>query len=157
MSLTHLCILPITLLSILYADNDHFMKIKRLTVITHDRTSHLSSVNEAREESSAIKSLCGQKPPTQHTRRVLYQTGIWTPCTQAQPTIPSPEEFGWTMESGHWMPVWITLPEVSKACSELIKCSCKGNCMRSRCVKAHLNCSPLCTCNCNVNTNFMDS
>ena len=75
----------------------------------HDRTSHLSSVNEAREESSAIKSLCGQN--TTHTTHSTStdQTGIWTPCTQAQPTIPSPEEFGWTMESGHWMPVWITL------------------------------------------------
>ena len=62
-------------------------------------------------------------PPTQdallqHTHRALYQAGSWTTCTQTQPEIPSPEKFGWTMESGRWVPVWITLPEVSKACSQ---------------------------------------
>ena len=30
----------------LYANNDHFMKIEKLTVIMHDRTNHLSSANE---------------------------------------------------------------------------------------------------------------
>ena len=43
-------------------------------------------------------------PPTQdallqHTYRALYQAGIWTTCTQAQPKIPSPEQFGWTIRS----------------------------------------------------------
>ena len=149
----------------LCADSDHFKKIERLTVIMYDRTSHLSCVNEAREEIFCQKNQSMDKiPPTQdallqHTRRALYQAGIWTTCTQAQPMIPSPE-FGWTMESGHWVPVWITLPEVSKACSELVKCSCKGNCIRCKCVKANLNCSPLCSCKCNTNTtntDFMDS
>ena len=53
-------------------------------------------------------------PPTQnallqHTRRAVYQVEIWTSSTQVQ----------------SWQPVWMTIPEVSKACSELIKCSCK--------------------------------
>ena len=115
------------------------------------------------KKSSAIKITLWTKyhPHKMHCFNTLdghcIKQEFGQPCTQAQPTIPSPEEFGWTMELGHCMPVWITLPEVSKTCSELIKCSCKGNCMRCRCVKAHLNYSPLCTCNCNVNTNFMDS
>ena len=41
--------------------------------------------------------------------------------TQAQPTTPHPKDFALTMESGYWMPVWITTPEVSRASSELIK------------------------------------
>ena len=50
---------------------------------------------------------------------------------QSQPVITSPQEFGLKMESGHWEPVW---PEVSKACTQLIKCSCKGNCTQCKCV-----------------------
>jgi len=75
---------------------------------------------------------------------------------QAQPIIPSPEEFGSTMESGYWVPVWITLPEISKACRDLVKCSCKGNCTICKCIKANLNCSPLCTCKCRNSTDSMD-
>ena len=147
----------------LHVDSDHFKKIERLTVIMYDRTCHLSCVNEAREEIFCQKNQSIDRiPPTkdallQHTKRALYQAGLWTTCTQTQPTIPSPDEFGWTMESGHWVPLWITLPEVSKACSELIKCSCKGNCTRCKCVKANLSCSPLCTCKCNTNTDSMDT
>ena len=121
----------------------------------YDRTSHLSSVNEARKEIFCQKNQSVDKiPPTQdallqHTHQALYQAGIWTTCTQAQPTIPSPEQFGWTKESGHWVP--ITIPEVSRACSELIKCSCKGTCTRCKCVKANLSCSPPCACKCNAN------
>ena len=147
----------------LYAGSDHFKKLERLMVIMYDRTSHLSGVNGAREEIFCQRNHSMEKiPPTQdallqHTRRTLYQAGIWTTCTQTQPEIPSPEEFSWTMESGRWVPVWITLPEVSKACSQLIKCSCKRNCTRCMCVKANLNCSPLCTCTCNTQIDIMDS
>ena len=148
--LTHLCILPITFLSI--------------CMQMYDSTSCLSSVNK-KEKNLHQKSLCGQNTThtrctaSKHTGRALYLAEIWTRCTQAQPTVPSPEESGWTMESRHWVLVWITLPQVSKACIEPIKCSCKGNCTRCRCVKANLTCnySPLCTCKCNGNTNFMGS
>ena len=139
------------------ANNNHFMKIEQLIVIMYDRTSHLSSVNETTKEIFCQKNQSVDKiPPTQdallqHTHRALYQAGIWTTCTQAQPTIPSPEQFGWTKESGHWVPVWITIPEVSRVCSELIKCSCKGTCTICKYVKANLSCPPLCACKCNAN------
>ena len=71
-------------------------------------------------------------PPTQnallqHTKQAVYQAGIWTSSTQMQQIIPSPQDFAWTKVSStqSWQPVWMTIPEVSKACSELIKCSCK--------------------------------
>ena len=44
--------------------------------------------------------------------------------TQAQQVVPSPQEFAWTKKLISWVPVWITIPEVSRACSQLIKCSC---------------------------------
>ena len=79
-------------------DSDHFKKIERLTVIMYDRTSHLSCVNEAREEIFCQKNHSIDRIPLtcdallQHTRWALYQAG----------KIPSPKDIGWTMESGHW-------------------------------------------------------
>ena len=95
-------------------------------------------------------------PPTQdallqHVKQSIHQAGVWTTSTSNQQTIPSPEEFSWTKTSGTWMPVWMTLPEVSKACRELIKCCCKENCTNCTCAKAKagIACSPLCNCKCN--------
>ena len=31
-----------------------------------------------------------------------------------------------------WIPKWITIPEVSRACSELVRCSCKEICRRCK-------------------------
>ena len=144
----------------LHTDSDHFQKIERLTVVLYDKTSSLSSVNEAREELFCRKNRSIDNiPPTQnallqHTQRAVYQAGIWTTSTQVHQVVPSPSEFGWskspTAES--WVPVWITIPEVSKACNQLIRCACKGDCSRCKCAKANLPCSPLCSCKCNQNT-----
>ena len=75
-------------------------------------------------------------------------TGIWTTSTKAEQTIPTPQGYGWNKELGSWVPVWSTIPEVSRACRGLIKCSCKGDCSTCKCGKANLDCSPLCKCNC---------
>ena len=34
------------------------------------------------------------------------------------------------------MPTWMTIPEASQACRELIRCSCKGNCHNCKCGRA---------------------
>ena len=57
----------------------------------------------------------------QHIRRAVFQAGIWCTSDHAQQIVPSPQGFGWIKED-HWMPLWITIPEASTACSELIKC-----------------------------------
>ena len=63
----------------------------------------------------------------QHANRALYQASIWTTCLEAQQDHPTPEGFGWTRPaSGVWKPVWTLLPEVAKACQELLKCGCKS-------------------------------
>ena len=115
----------------------------------------LCTVNETRKELFCQKNRPMDRiPPTQdallqHTRRAVYQAGIWTTSTQAEPVVPSPQEFAWTKVSDLWVPVWMTIPEVSRACSELIKCSCRGDCSQCKCGKANLACSPLCNCKCN--------
>ena len=139
---------------LLDADDHHFLKLERLTVILYDKTSPLSSVNEARMELFCHKNREMDKlPPTkdallQHTRRAVYQTGVWTMSTQTHLVVPSPQDFAWTKVSESWVPVWMTIPEVSRSCSELVKCSCKGDCSNCKCGKANLNCSPLCKCKC---------
>ena len=104
------------------ADSDLFVKIERLVVVLYDRTSPLSSVNEVREELFCRKNRSVDRiPPTQdallqHVRRAIYQAGVWTTSTQAQQVLPSPQDLGWTKDSESWVPVWTTLPEVSRAC-----------------------------------------
>ena len=79
--------------------SDHFQTIERLTVILYDKTSALSLVNEARMKLFCHKSRSMDRiPPTQnallqHTRRAVYQAGIWTSSTQVQQVIPSPQDF----------------------------------------------------------------
>ena len=135
--------------------SNQFKKIERLIVVLYDRTSPLTSINEAREELFCRKNRSVDRiPPTQnallqHVKRAVYQAGIWTTSTLEQQLVPSPNDFGWAKDSKSWTPVWITIPEVSKACSLLIKCSCKGDCSHCKCGKAGLVCSPLCNCKCN--------
>ena len=71
----------------------------------------------------------------------------------AVPGLPPdfPKSFGWRDESGKWVPLWMTIPEVSKCTSELIKCNCKGNCLSCSCGKANLDCTIMCKCNCQKN------
>ena len=52
---------------------------------------------------------------------------------------PSPDQFGWRKIGDTWKPVWMTIPEVSKACQEFIKCSCKLKCTRCKCAKNSLD------------------
>ena len=78
-------------------DSDSFQKIERFTAILYDKTSPLSYVNETRKELFCVKNWAIEKlPPTQdsllqHTRRAVYQAGIWTTCTQTQQVVPSPQ------------------------------------------------------------------
>ncbi len=64
----------------------------------------------------------------QHSKSVAYQAGIWCTSEQKEQHAPTPEGWGWTFneQSRSWAPVWNTIPVASKACSELVKCSCKS-------------------------------
>ena len=136
-------------------DCQQFQKLERLTVKVYDKSSPLCSINQVRKELFCHGNRAMERlPPTQdallqHIKRAVYQTGIWATSTQSQQVIPSPHNFGWNKESGSWVPVWLTIPEVSRSCSELMKCSCKGDCSKCKCGKANLDCSPLCKRNCN--------
>ena len=135
-------------------DSEHFQVLERLTVVLYDKSSPSNSINETRRSLFCHENRTMEKlPPTQdallqHVKRVVFQAGIWTSSTRANQDIPSPQDFGWTKDSGSWLPVWMTISDVSKACQKLVKCSCKGNCSTCKCGKANIDCSPLCKCNC---------
>ena len=145
--------LPITV------EAQHFQLLEHFTVILYDKTSDLEFVDEARRELFCHKNRTMENiPPTQdahlqHCKRVGYQAGIWTTSDMAQQQTPPPGGHGWTLdkESYSYIPVWITLPLASQACTELVKCGCKsknGCGGRCSCKKAQWKCTELCSCTC---------
>lgn len=140
-------------------DCQEFQMLERFTVVIYDKTSPLVSVNEARKELFCQKNRTMENiPPTQqallqHTKRAVYQAGIWTTCHQAQQQTPTAEGCGWTLdaETKSWVPVWSSLPAAAKAVSELVRCACKsaaGCGGRCSCKKANWKCTELCSCKC---------
>ena len=136
---------------------ENFQLLERFTVILYDKTSDLQHVDEARKLFCQKEKTMERLPPTQdallqHLKRVAYQAGIWCTSEQSEQHAPTPEGWGWTLdEDSQWAPVWNTLPVVSKACSELVKCGCKsqsGCGARCACRKAHWKCTELCSCHC---------
>ena len=126
-------------------DSTHFATIERLVVVLYNRTSPLSLVNDIREKLFCENRSIERLPPTQdallqHTKRSVYQAGIWNTSAQALQVLPLPEDFGWDNSSSTWLPIL----EVSKACRELVKCCCcKGDCLNCTCSKSNLACTTL--------------
>ena len=58
------------------------------------------------------------------------------------------EKWGWEWKNDEYVPRWMTLPEASKACQELVKFGCAQQCTKERCKcrKSNLTCTELCNC-----------
>ena len=57
-------------------------------------------------------------------------------------------DWGWQIVGENLEPTWLTIPPVSKSCSELVKCGCKTSCRgRCKCKKSGFVCTELCACN----------
>ena len=143
------------LFEILLDESIHFRRIQRFTIVLYDKTSCLNFVDEARKDLFCHKNLVMDKiPPTKnallhHSKCAIFQAGIWTTSTEASPQIPSAHSFAWTKDEEVWVPIWMTIPEVSKACQELIRYCFRGDCRDCKCGRANLTCSLLCKCKCN--------
>lgn len=143
-------------------ESEHFKLLEHFTVIMYDKTSSLESVNECRRALFCQKGKSMENiPPTQaallqHSRRAIYQAGIWATAEQAQDDLRSPELWGWTKSSGTWKPYWTSLEHASKACRELIQCGCKTKegctplAAKCSCLKngPGWTCTELCSCHC---------
>ena len=124
------------------------------------RTSNLHSVNEARLDLYFSRSQNIETIPLTknalflHTRRALYQSGVWSRCLDAVQNLPSPRDFGWKDSNEavvKWVPNWMTQSEASKECREFVKYGCTTNCntsTRCTCKGADLECTLLCKCKC---------
>ena len=141
-------------------NSHHFKLLEHFTVFLYDKTSQLSSVDEAHRElfCHRDKMMMEALPPTQgallqHSNRAVYQASVWTTADQPQQQAPSPEGWGWTLDkdSKAWLPFWTTLPIASEACSQLVKCACKsarGCGTRCGCRKGGWQCTRRCKCSC---------
>ena len=129
--------------------------LERFVVLMYERTSNLSSVNQARMQLFTQKDrMIDNIPPThaalvQHTKRAIYQgVHCWGQMMVATPDLPPPDDWGWKRrETGGWDVNWTTLPEATDVCRELLRCRCQKGCKtRCKCVKAALECTALCQC-----------
>lgn len=137
-------------------NEEQFRLLERFVVIMYSRTSPHDNVCNARKAmfSQGTKSI-ENIPPTQaaleqHVKRAHFQAGhVWGRSLVPLQELPSAADWGWhqTADEG-WKPTWTSLPEASKACSELIRCGCKRACRGlCKCTKANLPCTSLCFCN----------
>ena len=80
--------------------------------------------------------------PTQATLsqaivRARYQLVVWNSDKVANPTLPSPQNVGWTADKNGWVPVITKLPPTPRAINYLVKCKCA----QERCLKGLWNAS----------------
>ena len=131
--------------------------LERYVTIMYDRTSTCMKVNDARRDLFTRKGRDIEAiPPTsdalrQHAKSSTYQAGhCWGNSLVPSPPFPCPSEWGWVKVSNDmWAPLWMTIPQASQSCQELLKCGCKSekDCAgRCKCVKAELPCTALCNC-----------
>lgn len=134
--------------------NTTFHKAEYFVMKLYDCTSKSKSINALREEMFHRISDPEKLPPTHdalmlHFRRAQYQTVIWKSSNQRKPTLPSPEECGWTLESNKLCPLLMSQDAVPAVCIELLVCGCKTEkCISTRCAccKNNLGCSIGCAC-----------
>ena len=104
--------------------------LKRYVTIMCDRTSTCMNVNNARRDLFTRKGRDIEAiPPTsdalrQHTKGSTYQAGYcWGNSLVPSPPSPCPSEWGWVKVSNDvWAPLWMTIPQASQSCQELLKC-----------------------------------
>ena len=125
-------------------DDSCMATLERFVVLLYDRTSAQTAVNGAGKQLFVKKGRQFEAiPPTraallEHSKRAVLQAGyIWGKALIPSPTMPNPQNWGWTLDGGLWRPYWTTLPGVMGSCQELVRCGCKKGCRRQcSCMKA---------------------
>ncbi|XP_052129864.1 uncharacterized protein LOC127751028 [Frankliniella occidentalis] len=137
--------------------NEALPLLEKLVIRMYSKKCAETKLNSCRralfQEGRQITSL----PPTQdaflqHCKRVMREVKVALQSLVPLPDVPSPDKCGWRRSiEGDWEQVWITLPEASKACKQLVSCKCKKPCKPSACSCLKLTkwgCSDLCPCPC---------
>lgn len=81
--------------------------------------------------------------------RAHFQAYIWNNDIIANIVLPPPEEYGWILTDGTFMPKMTSLPPAPEAIVHLVKCGCTTTTCSTRrcaCYKNKLTCTDLCAC-----------
>lgn len=79
----------------------------------------------------------------------LAKLSIWLKSWKLFQDAPTPAKFGGKLNRETWQSIWMSIPEPSKNCRELIKCNWKAEllCFKDCCSKKiALACTSLCHC-----------
>ena len=131
-----------------------FQLIQRFVVQMYDNNSDRYSVNAARRKLVGEGRTVDRIPPTEnalkeHIKRAVYQAGyVWAQSLETHMSLPEATLWGWKHDNdGELTPVWTELPEVAKACRELIRCGCLKGCKaQCKCKSNNIPCCELCKC-----------
>ena len=93
-------------------------------------------------------------PPTraallEHTKRAQFQARIWKTADVPNPSIGTPNDYGWVTSADGYMPKVTSLDPAPKAVLSLINCACtKSQCSTNRCSckRNNMLCTELCRC-----------
>ena len=146
---------------------ESFKIIQRFVILMYSKTSDHKSINKARMDMFFLKNHPNIEsiPPTenallQHTKRAIFQTGVWSRWNDSFQNLPSPTLYGWKRSDIDpnipWEPIWFTNGEASKEIREFIKCNCSSSagCVNCKCSNATLQCTILCKCKCDSRYSF---
>ena len=115
----------------------------------------LKHVNDARTALFKTgKHMDDTLPPNKdslekHLLRANYQAGIHHRCLEPNPSIPSPNSHGWTIDDGVLRVKWMDLLPAPNSVLELANCKCKKNRCQTKsctCFKNNLSCTEFCSC-----------
>ena len=132
-------ILRSQIISLNYHHYKYISIIQRYLILTFNRSSPLTSINECRRDLFTKKRRTLENiPPTedalvQHLKWSMLQAIIWTFCLILQLPEFDFAKWGWIVDENGVHPSWTVLDEASKACIDLRKCGCKKQCNPKRC------------------------
>ena len=115
----------------------------------------LKQVNDARTALFKTgKHMDDTLPPNKdslekHLHRANYQAGIYHRCLEGNPSIPSPNDHGWTIDDGVLRVKWMDLLPAPDSVLELTNCKCMKNKCQTKscsCFKNNLSCTEFCSC-----------
>ena len=140
-------------LTILRLDSVQFKIVETVFVVVYGGGAE--NINDQREKIFCHRNSNPELiPPTQNAlfhycQRAIKQVFGYQQIVAKWSKAADPLEFGWKKLEKRLVPLWMSIPEVSNVCRELIKCGCQRTCGNAcTCKKNRLNCTALCKCNC---------
>lgn len=132
-----------------------FKKLEEITCRMYVPSTHITDVSLLRYQLFCTRRgevESSQLPPCQdclfmHVTRANYQAAIWRRSLQSQPSVPSPNDHGWsTNDEGQLEIQWMRGPPAPDAVLQFLSCKCVRSCKLPECpcLNNGLKCTNLC-------------